>query len=667
MTSLLAALTILLTGALCSQLAGHRSLLATRCAIAASVAGALFAAGAAVDVLRSGETVTASYPWPVPAGDFVLRIDPLSAFFILPVALLAPLCAIYASAYLKEDARSRPLAPHWSIFCLLTAALLLVVTAGNALLFLAALEVMTLGSFFLIAYDHRQAEVRKAAWVYLIAGHFGLIFLLAFFLLAGSRCASLNFADFSPLAQLSAGAAAPLYLLALAGFAIKAGLFPLHIWLPDAHPAAPSHVSALMSGVVVNTGIYGTLRVLTLLPPAPKLCGAILLVLGMLGALYGIAMAALQQDIKRCLAYSTIENIGIIFVGIGLGILAAAYQLPLIAALAFAGALLHTWNHTLFKGLLFLGAGALYHATGTRSLDRMGGLLRRMPASGALIIGGCVAISALPPFNGFVGEWLIYLGLLQSGTSFSGIGALGFAILFVLLGIVGTLAVVTFTRLAGIALLGEPRSDAANRAHEAEGAMLWPMRLLLLACLFIGLLPQLALDLAMPALAQLTALPAPELAAALAAPGRVGLWGIVLLAVALLFWASLAQLRRRRPASTAATWGCGYASPTPRMAYTAEGYGEFVHNHLLPAMLRPEVRTLRPLRLFPGPAHLSQHTEEMLLQRLYLPFFADLAERCVRLRWLQQGKQHLYLLYIFACCGLLMLWSVVDGRGIWSP
>ena len=664
MSFLLAALAFLVTGALISLTAGKRHRLALSAATTAIIIASLLTIVTALQVLLGHETLTFSSSWLVPGGAFALRVDPLAAFFLLPIAILPPLAAIYAGSYLKEDAKVRNLGFHWAIYCSLLAGLVLVVTAANVLLFIAAWEIMTLGSFFLVSYDHQHAEVRQAAWLYLLVAHFGLLLIFAFFLLAGSHCGSLNFADFAPLAQISPTLTTVLFLLALCGFGIKAGLFPFFVWLPDAHPAAPSHVSAVMSGVVVKTGIYGILRVITLLPPLSAFWGAIILALGLLGALYGIAMAMLQKDIKRSLAYSTVENIGIIFMGLGLGVLAAAKQLPVVADLAFAGALLHVWNHTLFKGLLFLGAGTLLHATGTRNLDQMGGLLRRMPQAGMLMIGGSVALAALPPLNGFVSEWLIYLGLLHAGAAMTGSSALAIGMTLALFGVVGTLAVVAFTRLLGIALLGEPRSPAAAHAHEAEAAMLWPMRILLAGCLVIGLLPQLPLHLLTPVLAQLTPTAAPELAATFAQLGQIGLWGMILCATLILIALLLAYLRRQRPTATAATWGCAFPRPTAQMAYKAEGYSEFAHNHLLPPALRPEVSRKRPRTLFPVAVVFIQQSREIVLQRCYQPLFSYLAERCVRLRWLQQGKLHLYLLYIFICCTLLMLWSILDNRGL---
>ncbi|MBE0503933.1 MAG: oxidoreductase [Desulfuromonadales bacterium] len=664
MNLLLAAIALLMSGALMSLIAGRRQNLAYTFALTAISGAAFLIAGAVMPLLLHPQTLIASHNWLVPGGTFALSVDPLAAFFLLPIAILPPLAAIYAGAYLKDDGKSRNLAPHWALYALLMASLIMVVMAANVLLFIAAWEIMTISSFFLVSYDHQHSEVREAAWLYLLVAHFGLLLITAFFLLAGSHCGSLNFVDFAPLTQAGPTLTAILFLLALGGFGIKAGLFPFFVWLPAAHPVAPSHVSALMSGLVVNAGLYGVLRAMLLLPPLSALWGAIILTLGLLGALYGIAMAMLQKDVKRCLAYSTVENIGIIFMGIGLGVLATAQQLPVVAALAFAGALLHIWNHTLFKGLLFLGAGTLLHATGTRNLDQMGGLLKRMPQAGLLIIGGSVALAALPPLNGFASEWLIYLGLLHAGVAMSGVSALGISMVLVLFGIVGTLAVVTFTRLIGIALLGEARSPAAAKAHDATPAMLWPMRLLLLGCLLIGLLPQLTLHLLTPVLNQMTPTAVPELNATFAQSGQIGLWGMILCAALIIVALLLTALQRRRPTTPATTWGCGFPRPTARMAYTAESYSGIAHHHLLPQALQPKLSTKRPRSLFPATVQFFQHSQEALLQRCYQPLFSALAERCVRLRWLQQGKQHLYLLYIFICCAGLMLWNILADKGL---
>lgn len=664
MTLFLLALACLVGGGFLALATFSRPRLATACGLLGTLLGTGLALVPALTVLTGGASLACDYPWAVPAGSFTLLLDPLAAFFVLPIALLAFLCAIYATGYLKDYPRPRGLGCHWFFFNILVAGLLLVVTAANGVLFLAAWEIMTVGSFFLIALEHRQTEVREAAWLYLVLAHLALMLLFAFFVSAGAHCGSLAFADFAPLAQLPEGTATLLVALAVAGFGVKAGLFPLHVWLPDAHPAAPSHVSALMSGVVVKTGIYGILRVVGLLPTAAPEIGLVLMLLGGAGALYGIAMAMMQRDIKRCLAYSTVENIGIIFLALGLGLYADRNGQPALAALAFAGGLLHCWNHTLFKGLMFLGAGSLLHATGSRDMDQMGGLLKRMPWSGTLLIGGSLAIAALPPFNGLVSEWLLYLGLLKSGLLAEGFGGLVPLLLVGVLGLTGALALVAFTRLVGIALLGEPRSLAAQQAHEAAPSMLAPMVLLLLCCLAIGLLPHLALGLLAAPLAQLVPAGATLITPSLAPLAQFGRWGGGLLGGLGVVTLVLVWFIRHRPGAVSNTWGCGFAFPTARMAYTGAAYGELTQNHLLPAPLRPRlVDTPQLTGFFPRGTRRRQISLDPLLSRLYRPAVAEIAERCVRLRWLQQGRLPVYLFYIFVTCTVLMVWVILADHG----
>ncbi|MDA3902393.1 MAG: proton-conducting transporter membrane subunit [Desulfuromusa sp.] len=613
----------------------------------------------ALKVLLSGQSLSLSLPWSVPGAEFNLLLDPLAAFFVLPISALSLFCALYAGAYLEHDGQTRPLTPHWFFFNIMVLAMLLVVTASNAVLFLAVWEIMTISSFFLVAWDHHLEDVRKAAWLYLLAAHVGMMLLIALFILAGRYCGSLNFSDFGLLAKLPLSIASLLFLLALFGFGVKAGLFPVHIWLPDAHPAAPSHVSALMSGVLIKTGIYGILRILSFLPPAPAWWGWLMALLGAGGAVYGISMAAQQRDIKRCLAYSTVENIGIIFLALGFGMVAVTGGHPTIALFTFAGGLLHLWNHALFKGVMFLGAGALLHATGTRDMNHMGGLLRRMPLTGLLWIGGSLAIGALPPLNGFISEWLIYIGLAQAGTALEGYAALAPLLLFGLLGLVGALALVTFSRLIGICLLGQPRNSTVACAQDTPPIMLICIGCLLTGCLAIGTFPQGALRLLMKPLSQVTRLPIGEELVQAVAP--LGQWNLMLLASLVVLAGLLVWLRHLRPLAQAATWGCGYRFPTARMSYTGEGYAGFASQHLLPGVMRPEVSGGKVCGLFPPPTALAQHSTDPVLMRFLQPIFVAIAERCQWLHWLQQGKMPIYLVYIFVTSVVLMAWSIWAG------
>lgn len=654
---LLSAVLILVTGSFAALSCGRRSALASSIAVVAALLAALPGLWAAVSVLLSGQTHSLQMAWPLPGGPSSLSIDPLSAVFLVPIFTLAPLCALYGAAYLRGQNRLRALGPHWFFYLGLVAAMVLVVSAAHAFLFLVVWELMTLSSFFLVAFDHRNPQVRRAAWLYLLAGHLGAGLLMGFFLYAGQLAASLHFADFSVLAALDPKHASFLFILALLGFGVKAGLFPLHVWLPEAHPAAPSHVSALMSAVMVKTGIYGIVRVLTWLPSAPAWWGLLLASAGIVGALYGISLAALQSDIKRCLAYSTIENVGVILVGLGLGLYATALDVPLMAALGFAGALLHVWNHALFKGLLFLGAGSLVHATGSRNLNLMGGLLKRMPLSAVLLMGGALAAATLPPLNGFVSEWLMYLGMLQGAVQLTGTAALPPLLLVGMLAITGALALLVFVRMIGIALLGTPRSRHAATAHEGSAALILAPALLLGACLLIGLFPAQAMELLSAPLTLLLSGAALPLAPAVPS-ARLG-WAALLLILTLAACALLLMfVRRRRACGSAETWGCGFQRPSARMTYSAEGFSELAHNRLLPDFLRPGVGGTVPAQVFAPPSRLVQSSDDPALLCWYQPLFSALADRFSHLRRLQQGRLAVYLLYIFLTCGALMVWSL---------
>lgn len=661
MSTFIFALLLISAGGTAALFAGRRSRLASFLAVAGTIAGSALGLFVSINILLQQGVITFSQNWQIPGGEFSLTIDPLSACFLLPIFVLSPFCALYGAGYLADEGQHRLLGAQWFFFSLLVAAMALVVTAANGLLFVAVWELMSLSSFFLVAFDHQLPVVQRSAWTYLLACHIGAACLFALFLLAGHICGSLQFSAFGALRQVDPGLALTLFLLAVIGFGTKAGLFPLHVWLPDAHPAAPSHVSALMSGVMVKTGIYGILRVLTLLPTAPVWWGGLLAGCGIIGAVYGIALATQQRDIKRCLAYSTVENVGIIFLGLGVGLAANSAGLPEIAALAVAGGLLHIWNHALFKGVMFLGAGSLLHATGTRDMNLMGGLLGKMPLAGGLIIGGSLAIAALPPLNGLVSEWLIYLGMLQTGQAVSGFWGLLPYLLVGMLGLTGALAVVAFTRIVGIALLGEPRSAAAHDAHDASLLMSLPMGLLLAGCLLIGLFPQASINLLQGPIAQLLQNKGAAPLAVAGALGTLGRWGALLLLLLGVAWLLLRVLRQKRPAVTGSTWGCGFNFPTPRMSYTAEAYGEMTR-HLLPRVIQPEVEAVLPEGLFPVSARIAQRSIDPALQRFFYPGFHWLAERCVHLRWLQQGKLPVYLFYIFICCAVLIAWSVIEGR-----
>ena len=660
MPFLLTAIAVWSVGACLALIAGRRGRVASILGPSAIVAGCVLAAIEALQVLAGGPDVQFHRPWQLPMGSFSLAVDPLSAVFLLPIALVCGLAAIYGSGYLRDCEGRKNLGAAWCFFNLLTASMVLVVTARNGVLFLVAWEVMSLVSFFFVMFDDEHESVRQAGWTYLAASHLGTAFLLALFVLLGRGAESLDF----HLLAASPGNAGTLFLLAIVGFGTKAGFVPLHVWLPEAHPAAPSHVSAVMSGVMIKMGIYGLVRTLTLICPPPPWWGWLLVVIGVSSGILGVLYALAQHDLKRLLAYHSVENIGIIALGLGVGLLGISYGNAPMAFLGLAGGLLHVLNHALFKSLLFLGAGAVAHATGTREIDRLGGLLKRMPVTGATFLVGAAAICGLPPLNGFVSELLIYVGglhgLLLAPTTRSAAGA---SVLVIgSLALIGGLAAACFTKAFGVVFLGEPRSPEAQKVHEAGLSLRAPLVVLAVACGLVGLLGPLMPGLIAPAVRVL--LPPEQVAAASdgVAVGSTALAGVGYGALALVaLVASLALLRKRllakREVTQSVTWDCGYAAPTPRMQYTASSFAQPLVG-LFQVLLGTKTTLHAPEGLFPKRASLHSHSPDPFRQRLYAPLFDAFRRVALGLHGLQQGRIQLYVLYIAMVLIVLLVWKL---------
>jgi formate hydrogenlyase subunit 3/multisubunit Na+/H+ antiporter MnhD subunit len=609
------------------------------------LAGALLALGGWSGELEAG--------WQVPGGSLVIGLDPLSGYFLAPLFALGPLCALYGRRYLAGAVLPA------SQLNLLITAMSLVLIARHALLFLVAWEVMTVLAYLLVSREHEDSDVRRAGWAYLIASHVAVIALLALFVVLGSDAGGAL--DFAPIAASWRGdGAVGILILALLGFGIKAGVVGLHVWLPEAHAAAPSHVSALMSGVLIKLGVYGILRVALIVSPGSWFAVTLML-LGAAGALLGIALALSQRDLKRVLAYSSVENVGIVLIGLGLGFWARGHGDPALAAIAFAGGLLHLWNHAAMKGLLFLGAGSLVHGAGSRDVERLGGLLRRMPWTGCLVITGAIAIAALPPLGGFTGEWLLYRALGQiavDGATATALPAIAGA---AALALVGGLAALCFVRLVGVVLLGSPRGTGAAEAHESPAGMVGPMLVLAAACVSAGMLAPILVRATQPALLGQLGAGAANQAAALLSP--LALVNAVLL-VALVAAAALV-LRAAAGARRTETWGCGYAAPTARMQYRASGFSELLVARVVPRWLRSPQRVAPPAGAFPAAASFTSDTADPLTRGAYEPFLVRWGERFARLRFLQQGNVHVYILYIVATAIGALAWVV--ARDWWWP
>ena len=635
--------------------------LATAVAALGGVLGCALGVTASIGVLMGRPGPELSLLWPEPIATLIVGVDALSALFLVPLFVIGGLAAVYGRSYLLGGDETRSLAAPSFFFNLLLASMTLVLLARTTIVFLVAWEAMTLSSYLLVTFDHQLAAVRRAGWVYLIAGHVGVAALLALFLVLGRTSGGLAFAGFH--AAAAAAPVGPVFVLAALGFGIKAGFVPLHVWLPEAHAAAPSHVSALMSGVMIKVGLYGFLRTLGFVTPA-WWWGPALMALGLAGALLGIALAIYQRDLKRVLAYSSIENMGIILLGLGLGYWGTARGDVQVAALGFAGAFLHTWNHALMKGLLFLAAGSVLHGSGTRDIERLGGLMRSMRWTGAAMVVGATAIAGLPPFAGFAGEWLIYLGLIQRGMASDGGGLV--ALLAVgALALVGALAALCFVRLVGIVLLGSPRGPEAEGAHESSPWMTWPMAGLAVAVISVAFVPDRVVALQASAVADLAGAGVARqllVAASSLAPivrANLAVWA----AVALLAVVLTALVGKRRAVDD--TWGCGYLQPTARMQYTGSSFSQLLTRKLYPASLRATESLTAPRSLFPAPGRYVVESPDPMTRGVYEPFFTRWADRFASLRWLQQGLVHVYLLYILlVVLGALAWTSLSDWMGV---
>ncbi|HVA48737.1 MAG TPA: proton-conducting transporter membrane subunit [Pirellulales bacterium] len=588
-------------------------------------------------------------------GTLTVGVDFLSAFFLLPVLLVSLCGAVYGVGYWKATEHPENHRKLSLFYGLLAAAMTLLVVARDGVLFLYAWEAMALSAFFLVATEDHDQQVREAAWIYLAASHFATLCLVGLFALMWSVSGTF---DFVSLEAATPGLATAIFLVALLGFGTKAGVMPLHIWLPSAHAMAPSHVSALLSGVMIKMGIYGLVRIGSLLPHPPLWWGGLVLGLGVISGVLGVAFAIGQHDLKRLLAYHSIENIGIILLGLGLALVGRSLGQVSWVVLGLGGALLHVWNHALFKSLLFLSAGSVIHAVGTREIDLLGGLAKPMPRTAVLFLIGAVAICGLPPLNGFVSELLIYLGLFKTLGLKGSPGWPIAAFAAPALALMGVLAAACFAKVFGAVFLGVARSEHARRGHEAPVTMFGPMCILATCCAAIGLLPVLVAPwLEQAARAWTVNVAAPEQPLVSLAPlGRISVAAAALIALTVAIGVFLRQRLRSGEVASTLTWDCGFAAPSPRMQYTASSFAQMLVDLFAWALL-PRRHEHRPKGLFPQQADFHTHVPETVLDRGIGPSFAWAARFFTRFRVLQRGSLQVYLLYIFATLILLLVWS----------
>jgi hydrogenase-4 component B len=588
---------------------------------------------------------------------FHVRLDALSGFFLLLLGSVGAGISVFAAGYFRAGEGTSP-----GLLCLqyhtFLASMAMVILADDAYLFMVAWETMALSSYFLVTTQHRVPEIQRAGFLYLLMAHVGALALLLCFgvLHGGSWLMTFEAMRGAALSPAWAGVA---FGLALFGFGAKAGLVPLHVWLPEAHPAAPSPVSAMMSGLMLKVAIYGLLRIsFDLLHGGPWWWGMLALALGLGTGLFGAVFAAVQTDMKRLLAYSSIENVGLIVAAIGLALLGYAFNMHLLAALALAAALLHAFNHALFKSLLFLATGSVLHATHERSLGKLGGLIRRMPWVATMALIGTLALAGLPPLNGFVSEWLLLQAFLSTPSMphafLNMIVPLGAAVV----ALTAALAGYVMVKFYGVIFLGQPREPSLMKAHDANWLESLGLAWLASGCILVGVFPQVALD----AVATVTRLlvgtqiqrgPAPWWIApvARAQASYSGLWlllgmaGVIAVMFILVRRMYHGRVRRSPP------WNCGYPELTPRMQDTAEGFGQPIRH-----MFGPFFRVAREL---PAPDDRAPryriHIDDRLWHGLYLPLARAVGWLADAVSVLQRGRLAVYLLYSFLTLIVLLV------------
>jgi len=583
-------------------------------------------------------------------GNISLRIDSLSAWFILIINFTSITGVLYGTGYLKSYSKLKAnLEMHWVFYILFHLSMVWVCIFEHGVAFIVSWELMSLSSLMLVIFEFQNKQTLKAGINYMVQMHLSVVLLTLGFILLYINTGSFNF---EALALLPSGKISVwIFVLLFSGFAIKAGFIPFHTWLPHAHPAAPSHVSGVMSGVIVKLGIYGIFRIIMYLRHDWVLFGEVILILSIITAIYGIANAAVKFDFKMMLAYCTIENIGIIGIGLGVGLMGIGNGDKTMAILGFSGALLHTLNHSLFKSLLFFGAGSVYQQTHTRNIERLGGLIKKMPVTAVFFLIGSMAIGGVPPFNGFVSEYIIYNGLFKGLLNVQGISQSILLILTITgLVMVGGMSLITFTKTFGVIFLGNPREDLPHEPKEASFIMLLPQYFIVAAMLSVALMPQFFFSYAnQVVLASFaTELPnslvsLPPIAENIANIGMVTLGFIALMITVFgIRW----LIVHKRPAVAYETWGCAYVAPVRKAQYTGRSFTKsFGQLFTFLVKERKNIDKIPKEQIFPVPIKFATSYIDMLEKYLVAPLAKRLTFTLNYFQFIQNGQIQSYVLY----------------------
>jgi formate hydrogenlyase subunit 3/multisubunit Na+/H+ antiporter MnhD subunit len=610
----------------------------------------------AFKVLAGGETLVKTFNFNQLFGGVNFVIDPLSAFFVAIISVMSLVTVVYANGYLRPYVeKGKNINGHLVFLPMLFASMQAVVTCQNAFMFLICWEIMSLSSFFLVIFENEKKEVLKAGIKYLVFMHISVLFIMIAFALLSIKAGSFDFNSFREVLGGNVHFANLIFILLFIGFGTKAGFVPFHNWLPDGHPAAPSHVSAVMSGVMIKTGIYGILRILSYIGTPSKGIAFAVLVISLITALYGVLYAITQNDIKRLLAYSSIENIGIIGLGIGVGMLGLAYSHPIVAMLGFAGGMLHILNHSIFKELLFMSAGSVYTKAHTRNMELLGGLVKSMPKTSMLFLIGSVAICGLPPFNGFVSEFLIYLGMFKGLVIHNFFSVI--MVLFAIAGLalVGTMALLCFSKAFSVIFLGMPRSASAQKiTKDCELSMILPMGFLGLLALLVGIFPIFVFAIVLRPVSVLTQFAQYNILPTLSIVAVITLYAFALLVFIAIFALIKFKIMNGK-VDMNETWGCGYNRGNNHVQYTASSYASPFLSMLNP-LFKKVFDVEKPRKLFPHSAHFNFHVEDIEEAYVIEPILKSDEWFLSKFEGLQSGNIQSYIKY-----GLIFLVIVIIG------
>jgi len=590
-----------------------------------------------------------------------VSIDLLSAFFIMVINITVLTGAWFAIAYMRlyQQYSKVNFSLHFFFFFWLFYSMLMVCMFPNVISFLVAWEIMSISSFILVIFEHKKKEVLKAGINYLVQMHIGALLLMVAFILIYNYTGNYTWNGLST--YFSQHENIPIFLLFFIGFGIKAGFVPFHTWLPHAHPAAPTHISGIMSGVMIKMGIYGILRVLLHIQANFLEIGIIILIISAISGIAGVGTAIIQHDLKKLLAYHSIENIGIIGIGIGVGMIGLASENNLITMLGFGGGILHVLNHSLFKSLLFYTTGSVYMNTHTRTIDHLGGLIKKMPHTAVLFLVASIAICGLPPLNGFVSEFLIYNSFAESMISLS----IGLKILMMFamlsLAVIGGLAIFCFTKAFGITFLGTARKINLETVHEVKWFTLIPQYFILVLIFAIGLFPQFWVNLFFELSELFThhSFVVPD--RTISTISSISLYSFLFIGITIFIYVLRSISNRNKPIETTSTWGCAYNGKTDKLQYTASSYAEnYLHDMDNLMNQKTHYKKINDEEIFPQERTYETHSESVIEEKLYIRISHKLQRLLNRLAFFQTGKTQHYIMYMFVLLIVLIILTIFN-------